>query len=146
MAAAKPQQAISDSLEVTRMHHLLTPGIQPQSDSTKKALTASSVILAEKAARKRERQAKYLANKKQAVGFEGGADLGEGEDDEMDSEVESEEEEEEVSMADALREADLDLDDLMEEEAPKTKVKVKATKKKSALKKAGGGMGMSLDA
>jgi hypothetical protein len=145
MAAAKPQQAISDSLEVTRMHHLLTPGIQPQSDSTKKALTASSVILAEKAARKRERQAKYLANKKQAVGFEGGADLGEGEDDEMDSEDESEEEEE-VSMADALREADLDLDDLMEEEAPKTKVKVKATKKKSALKKAGGGMGMSLDA
>ncbi|GAA5909441.1 hypothetical protein JCM6882_002645 [Rhodosporidiobolus microsporus] len=140
MAAAKPQQAIQDSLEVTRSSHLLTPGLQPQSDATKKALSASQVILAEKAARKRERQAKNLATHRANVGFEGGEGLAEDDDAEMDEDEEAGE----LSMADALREADLDLDDLMEEEAPVEKVKVKATKKKSALKKSGGmGMGMS---
>ncbi|GAA6025587.1 hypothetical protein JCM10207_001200 [Rhodosporidiobolus poonsookiae] len=139
MAAAKPQQAITDSLEVTRMAHLLTPGMQPQSDSTKRALSASAVILAERAARKRERQMRN--QKKSAVGFEGAEDLEGDEAMEDDEELDGE-----VSLGDALREADLDLDDLMdEEEAPVEKVKVKATKaKKSALKKSGGrAMGMA---
>ncbi|GAA5984793.1 hypothetical protein JCM11641_002742 [Rhodosporidiobolus odoratus] len=144
MAAAKPQQAINDSLEVTRSGHLLTPGLQPESDSTKKALSASAVILAEKAARKRERQAQMLAKRKKAVGFEGGEGLA-GEDEEMD---EDEDDEQELSMADALREADLDLGDLMED-APveQEKIKVKATKpkKKSALRKATGAMGMGMN-
>ncbi|BGP13043.1 ATPase-activating ribosome biosynthesis protein [Rhodosporidiobolus nylandii] len=149
MAAAAPLRAVQDSLEVTRSSHLLTPGLQPQSEATKKALSASSVILAEKAARKRERQ---LANQKKhraAVGFEGGAGLGG--DDEMDEELdEGSEVEEELSMADALREADLDLGDLMDQEEAepiREKVKVKAGKakaKKSALRKAAGGMGMGM--
>ncbi|GAA5840897.1 hypothetical protein JCM11251_007633 [Rhodosporidiobolus azoricus] len=140
MAAAKPQKAIQDSLEVTRASHLLTPGLQPQSEETKKAISASQVILAEKAARKRERQAKNLAKHRSNVTF-AGEGLAEEDDEEMD-----EDEDVELSTADALREADLDLDDLMEEEAPveKVKVKVPATKKKSALKAAGGrSMGMA---
>ncbi|GAA6040132.1 hypothetical protein JCM8097_002042 [Rhodosporidiobolus ruineniae] len=142
MAAAKPQTAINQALEVTRSHHLLTPGLQPQSDSTKKALSASTLILAEKAARKAARQAKALAaHRANAVQFNG--ELEEDDDEDMD-------EEDEISMGDALREADLDLDDLMEdeEEQPKQKVKVAAakSKKRSALKKTSGGMGMGMSA
>ncbi|KAK4333565.1 Ribosome biogenesis protein RLP24 [Rhodotorula toruloides] len=141
MAAAKEGQLTNDSLEVTRSGHLLTPGMQEQTDETKKAMSASRLLLQARAEKKRERQMRN--QKKRAVGFEGGADLaGEG-DEEMDEE--SEEEEAELSMADALREADMSMDVGEEEAAPAEKIKQKVkVKKQSALKKTSGGMGMSM--
>ncbi|CDR37374.1 RHTO0S02e14048g1_1 [Rhodotorula toruloides] len=141
MAAAKEGQLTNDSLEVTRSGHLLTPSMQEQTDETKKAMSASRLLLQARAEKKRERQMRN--QKKRAVGFEGGADLaGEG-DEEMDEE--SEEEEAELSMADALREADMSMDVGEEEAAPAEKIKQKVkVKKQSALKKTSGGMGMSM--
>ncbi|CEQ40439.1 SPOSA6832_02074, partial [Sporobolomyces salmonicolor] len=148
MAAAAPKSLAGDSLEVTRSSHLLTPGMQEPSAATKKALSASQVLLAARAEKKAQRIAQNL-RKKRAVGFEGGEGLA-GDDDEMvDDDGEEEEEEEELGIADALREAEMsvDLGDLVDEaEAPRDKVrqKVKAGKKKSALRKASGGVGMGM--
>lgn len=157
LAAAKEGRLTNDSLEVTRSGHLLTPGMQPLSEETKRALSASQLVLAARAERKRERQAKNLAkHRANAVGFEGGADLAAAGGDDMDAELDDEEaesdvEEAELSMADALREADMSMDVGEEETVPaateKVRQKVKATKgkKQSSLKKAsGGGMGMSM--
>ncbi|BGP45203.1 hypothetical protein JCM10450v2_001020 [Rhodotorula kratochvilovae] len=141
MAAAKDGQMTNDSLEVTRSGHLLTPGIQQPSEETKRALTASQVLLAARAEKKRLRQAANL--QRHRVGFQGGEDLA-GADGEMDEDSDDEEvEEAELSMADALREADMSMD-IGEEEpvAQKVRQKVKA-KKQSALKK-GGGMSMGM--
>ncbi|GAA5944943.1 hypothetical protein JCM1841_005387 [Sporobolomyces salmonicolor] len=148
MAAAAPKSLAGDSLEVTRSSHLLTPGMQEPSAATKKALSASQVLLAARAEKKAQRIAQNL-RKKRAVGFEGGEGLA-GDDDEMvDDDGEEEEEEEELGIADALREAEMsvDLGDLVDEaEAPRDKLrqKVKAGKKKSALRKASGGVGMGM--
>ncbi|GAA5892296.1 hypothetical protein JCM8208_001504 [Rhodotorula glutinis] len=143
MAAAKDGQMTNDSLEVTRASHLLTPGIQAPSDETKRALTASQVLLAARAEKKRARQEANLKRHRAAVGFEGGEDLaGEGSEGEMDED--SEVDEAELSMADALREADMSMD---VEDEPAVAKKVRATKvkakKQSALKK-GGGMSMGM--
>ncbi|GAA5971973.1 hypothetical protein JCM21900_002623 [Sporobolomyces salmonicolor] len=149
MAAAAPKSLAGDSLEVTRSSHLLTLGMQEPSAATKKAVSASQVLLAARAEKKAQRIAQNL-RKKRAVGFEGGEGLG-GDDDEMvdDDGEEEEEEEEELGIADALREAEMsvDLGDLVDEaEAPRDKLrqKVKAGKKKSALRKASGGVGMGM--
>jgi len=147
MAAAKDGQMTNDSLEVTRASHLLTPGIQAPSDETKRALTASQVLLAARAEKKRARQEANLKRHRATVGFEGGADLAgeegaDSDDGEMDED--SEVEEAELSMADALREADMSMD---VEDEPAVAKKVRATKvkakKQSALKK-GGGMSMGM--
>ncbi|GAA5953049.1 hypothetical protein JCM8115_002421 [Rhodotorula mucilaginosa] len=153
IAAAKEGNLTNDSLEVTRSGHLLTPGMQPVSEETKKALSASQLVLAARAERKRERHLKNLAkHRANAVGFQGGADLQEGgEEAEMDED--SDVEEAELSMADALREADMSMDVGGEDEVvaeDKVRQKVKATKskkKQSSLKKSsGGGMGMGMSA
>lgn len=152
IAAAKEGNLTNDSLEVTRSGHLLTPGMQPVSEETKKALSASQLVLAARAERKRERQLKNLAkHRANAVGFQGGADLQEGgEEAEMDED--SDAEEAELSMADALREADMSMDVGGEDEVvaeDKVRQKVKATKskkKQSSLKKSSGGMGMGMSA
>ncbi|GAA5991463.1 hypothetical protein JCM10908_005715 [Rhodotorula pacifica] len=149
IAAAKEGQLTNDSLEITRSGHLLTPGMQPLSEETKKALSASQLVLAARAERKRERQLKNLAkHRANAVGFEGGAGLA-GDEEGAEMEEDSDVEEAELSMADALREADMSME-VGEEEtaavADKVRQKVKATKKKqSSLKKSSsGGMGMSM--
>ncbi|GAA5846491.1 hypothetical protein JCM9279_006712 [Rhodotorula babjevae] len=145
MAAAKDGQMTNDSLEVTRASHLLTPGIQAPSDETKRALTASQVLLAARAEKKRARQEANLKRHRATVGFEGGEDLA-GEEDGSEGEMDedSEVEEAELSMADALREADMSMD---VEDEPAVGKKVRATKvkakKQSALKK-GGGMSMGM--
>ncbi|KAG0655038.1 ATPase-activating ribosome biosynthesis protein [Rhodotorula mucilaginosa] len=153
IAAAKEGNLTNDSLEVTRSGHLLTPGMQPVSEETKKALSASQLVLAARAERKRERHLKNLAkHRANAVGFQGGADLQVGgEEAEMDED--SDVEEAELSMADALREADMSMDVGGEDEVvaeDKVRQKVKATKskkKQSSLKKSsGGGMGMGMSA
>ncbi|GAA5881465.1 hypothetical protein JCM3774_005091 [Rhodotorula dairenensis] len=155
IAAAKEGQLTNDSLEITRSGHLLTPGMQPVSDETKKALSASQLVLAARAERKRERQLKNLAkHRANAVGFQGGADLGGAADaDEAEMDEDSDvEEEAELSMADALREADMSMDvgDEEEQRAPaavRQKVKATKSKKQSSLKKSsGGGMGMGMKA
>ncbi|GJN87749.1 hypothetical protein Rhopal_000704-T1 [Rhodotorula paludigena] len=141
MAAAKEGQLTNDSLEVTRSGHLLTPGMQPQSDETKKALSASQVLLQARAEKKRARQ---LANqKRRPVGFEGGADLAAEDDGAMDEDEESEVEEAELSMADALLEADMSMD-VAEEEPAAVKVKQKVKAKKQSALKRGGGMSMGM--
>lgn len=127
--------------------------MQPVSEETKKALSASQLVLAARAERKRERHLKNLAkHRANAVGFQGGADLQVGgEEAEMDED--SDVEEAELSMADALREADMSMDVGGEDEVvaeDKVRQKVKATKskkKQSSLKKSsGGGMGMGMSA
>lgn len=141
MAAAKEGQLTNDSLEVTRSGHLLTPGMQPQSDETKKALSASQVLLQARAEKKRARQ---LANqKRRPVGFEGGADLAGEDEGAMDEDEESEVEEAELSMADALLEADMSMD-VAEEEPAAVKVKQKVKAKKQSALKRGGGMSMGM--
>ncbi|GAA5851924.1 hypothetical protein JCM5353_006561 [Sporobolomyces roseus] len=143
MAAAAPQALEGDSYEVTRSSHMLTPGMQEPSASTRKALTASQVLLAAKAEKKAARIAK--SQNRRAVGFAGAEDLAEGSG---EGEMESDDEEELTTM-DALREADISMDVGGEEEVQeKIKTKVKATKpkKKSALKRtSGAGMGMAMD-
>lgn len=155
IAAAKEGNLTNDSLEVTRSGHLLTPGMQPVSEETKKALSASQLVLAARAERKRERQLKNLAkHRANAVGFQGGADLQEGGEEEgAEMEEDSDVEEAELSMADALREADMSMDVGGEDEVvaeDKVRQKVKATKskkKQSSLKKSSsGGMGMGMSA
>ncbi|GAA5923974.1 ATPase-activating ribosome biosynthesis protein [Sporobolomyces koalae] len=140
MAAAAPQSLEGDSLEVTRSAHMLTPGMQEPSASTRKALTASQVLLAAKAEKKAARIAK--SQNRRAVGFAGAEDLAGDEDEaEMDSD------EEELTTMDALREADISMDVGGDEEVQdKIKTKVKATKpkKKSALRRASGAS-MSMD-
>lgn len=143
MAAAKDGQMTNDSLEITRSGHLLTPGIQQPSEETKRAMSASQVLLAARAEKKRLRQEANLKRHRAAVGFEGGEDLAAGSDGEMDEDEDSEVEEAELSMADALREADMSMDvEADEPVAQKVRTKVKA-KKQSALKK-GGGMSMGM--
>ncbi|EGU12784.1 hypothetical protein RTG_00802 [Rhodotorula toruloides ATCC 204091] len=70
MAAAKEGQLTNDSLEVTRSGHLLTPGMQEQTDETKKAMSASRLLLQARAEKKRERQMRN--QKKRAVGMDVG--------------------------------------------------------------------------
>ncbi|GAA6011398.1 hypothetical protein JCM11491_002770 [Sporobolomyces phaffii] len=142
MAAAAPQALEGDSLEVTRSAHMLTPGMQEPSASTRKALTASQVLLQAKAEKKAARIAKN--QNRRAVGFTGAEDLAEGDEAEMDSD-----EDEELSTMDALREADISMDvgedDSVVQDKIKTKVKATKPKKKSALKRSStGGMGMSM--
>jgi large subunit ribosomal protein L24e len=140
MAAAAPKVLASDSLEVTRSSHLLS--LQNPTPHTKKALTASSILLAARAEKKAARQAK---GGKRAVEFDGEG-LGEEEGMESDSEGDSE-----LDVADALREADMGEMDVEDEEEVKEKIKnkVKVGKQRSALRKTGGGgmgMGMQVDA
>ncbi|GAA6064459.1 hypothetical protein JCM10212_004443 [Sporobolomyces blumeae] len=140
MAAAAPKALEGDSLEVTRSSHLLTPGMQEPSAATRKALTASQVLLAAKAEKKAARIAK---SQRRQVGFAGAEDLA------GEEESGEEESDEELTTMDALREADISMDvgDAEVEDKVKTKVKATKPKKKSALKRTtGGGMGMSIDA
>jgi large subunit ribosomal protein L24e len=135
MAAAAPKTLASDSLEVTRSSHLLS--LQHPTPHTKKALSASSLLLAARAEKKAARIARGGKNK---VAFEGEG-LGE-----ESGEEESGEEETEMGVAEALREAELGMG-MDVEQGLVEKVKVKA--KKSALRKTGGGrmgMGMQVDA
>lgn len=141
MAAAAPQALEGDSLEVTRSAHMLTPGMQEPSASTRKALSASQVLLQAKAEKKAARIAKN--QNRRAVGFTGAEDLAGGDDDdevEMDSD-------DELSTMDALREADISMDvggDEVVRDKVKTKVKATKPKKKSALRTSGAGL-MSMD-
>ncbi|ORY88546.1 ribosomal protein L24e-domain-containing protein [Leucosporidium creatinivorum] len=137
MAAAAPKVLASDSLEVTRSSHLLS--LQNPTPHTKKALTASSILLAARAEKKAARQAR---GGKRAVEFDGEG-LGSDEDG-MESDGDSE-----LDVADALREADMGEMDVEEEVKEKVKSKVKVGKQKSSLRKTGGGgmgMGMQVDA
>ncbi|GAA5894623.1 ribosomal eL24 family protein [Sporobolomyces salmoneus] len=143
MAAAAPQALEGDSLEVTRSAHMLTPGMQQPSESTRKALTASQVLLAAKAEKKAARIAKN--QNRRAVGFAGAEDLA---GEEGEEEIDSAEDEEELSTMDALREADISMDVGAEEEVQekiRTKVKASKPKKKSALRRTSGVGAMSMD-
>ncbi|KAM0753024.1 hypothetical protein T439DRAFT_311698 [Meredithblackwellia eburnea MCA 4105] len=137
MAAAAPTKLTSDSLEVSRSSHLLS--LRNPSENTQKALSASEKLLAKRAEKKRLR----------ALGAAGrrAAGLDEEMRDDEDEEAGEEEEMSEDEEMDALRAADMGISGV--EEVGKTeKVKIKATKKKSALKKSAGamGMGMTVDA
>lgn len=133
MAAAAPQTLTSDSLEVTRSSHLLS--LRHPTEETKKALSASAILLAARAEKKR---ARIERTNKKGMEFEGGEGLGE------------EGEEEEMDTADALRGAEMGMEldgEEAEEKEEMVKVKVKSGKAKSALRKSGGrGMGMEVDA
>lgn len=138
MAAAAPKVLASDSLEVTRSSHLLS--LQNPTPHTKKALTASSILLAARAEKKLARQQR---GGKRAVEFDG---EGLGSDEEG---MESDSGDSELDVADALREADMGEMDVEDEVKEKVKSKVKVGKQKSSLRKTGGGgmgMGMQVDA
>ncbi|KAK4705413.1 large subunit ribosomal protein L24e, partial [Phenoliferia sp. Uapishka_3] len=138
MAAAAPATLVSDGLEVTRSSHLLS--LLHPTPHTKKALSASSLLLA---ARAEKKAARIARGSKKGMEFDGGAALGDEEEASGDEESESDEE---VDMAEALAGAEMSMD-IEEEVVEKVKVKSKAKGKKTALKKSGGGgMGMSVDA
>lgn len=141
MAAAAPKTLASDSLEVTRSSHML--GLHEPTPHTKKALSASSLLLQARAEKKLARQQKNAG--KRAVAFDGEG-LGEEEDD--DEGMESESGESELDVAAALREADMGDMSMEADVEDKVKSKVKVGKKqKSALRRTGGGgMGMQVDA
>lgn len=131
MAAAAPKVLASDSLEVTRSSHLLD--IQGPSTETKKALSASALLLAARQEKKLARQARGSKN---GMDAEAEFDMEDAEDGEM-------------GMAEALREADVGMMDVEEDDAVAEKIKVKApaskskSKKQSALRRTGAGsMGM----
>lgn len=137
MAAASPATLTSDSLEVTRSSHLLS--LQHPTPHTKKALSASSLLLA---ARAEKKAARIARGSKKGMEFEGGEGLGS----EADEDEDEASEDEEVGMAEALAGAEMGMD-LEEEAEEKIKIKAKAKPKKSALRKSGGGgMGMQVDA
>ncbi|KAI5480574.1 large subunit ribosomal protein L24e [Pseudohyphozyma bogoriensis] len=136
MAAAAPKSLTSDSLEVSRSSHLLS--LHDPAPKTKKALSASAILLAARAEKKAARMAK--GNKKMV--FEGGEGLGSDAEEEEDSD-------DELTTADALAAAEMSMD--VEDEENLVKIKAKSAKKKSALKSSlkkssGGSMGMQVDA
>ncbi|KAL8280369.1 hypothetical protein RQP46_007286 [Phenoliferia psychrophenolica] len=135
MAAAAPAVLASDSLEVTRSSHLLS--LFHPTPHTKKALSASSVLLT---ARAEKKAARIARGGKKSMEFDGGAALG----DEDEGDASEDSDEDEATMAEALAGAEMGMDVEVEEEE-KVKEKTKTKKPKSALKKSAGGMGMAVD-